>query len=137
MVDRYKAYVVPHAGQRYNTVGDYIYPTPSELCLYISSLENADYEFLILIHELIEAHLCAKRGISEPEITAWDTSHPALADPGASEAAPYHKEHMFAEHIERAIAHELGINWDAYDEACTNLLENEYGYATKDTNSGE
>jgi hypothetical protein len=123
MLSRYRAAVIPHAAQRYNTVGDYYYPHSDELQVRISDLKNTDYEFLILIHELVEAYLCQKRGIPEPEIAAWDIEHPALVDPGASVEAPYHKEHMFATSIEHQISKELEVDWDKYDEAINSLCE--------------
>jgi hypothetical protein len=117
MLSRYHALVIPHSAQRYNTVGDYYYPYIGTLEVRISDLKNTDYEFLVLIHELIEAHLCASRGISESEITLFDLAHPEVDEPGDLSDAPYHAEHTFATHIEHEIAKELKIDWDAYDDA--------------------
>jgi len=105
-------------------VGDYYY-SGDALKVRISDLGNADYEFLVLIHELVESYLCAKRGISEPRIAAFDQDHPELRDPGADPRSPYRKEHLFSETIEHLIAKELGINWDEYDEVVNSLLEQE------------
>ena len=123
MYSRYHAFVIPHSAQRYNTVGDYYSPYPSSLELRISDLENTDYEFLVLIHELVEAYLCAKRGISEPEITAFDMAFRGAGGPGNRLDAPYHKEHVFAENIERQIAAEMGVDWETYSVAVDAICE--------------
>lgn len=129
--------VIPHSKQRYNTVGDYfkemiygIMPdklpnSPNWICtervmreqVRISS-SNADYEFLIAMHELIEWYLTEKRGISEKSITAFDKKFKGV-EPGKDKKAPYHKEHMFAEKIERMLAKELKVNWEKYDKELT------------------
>jgi hypothetical protein len=37
-------------------------------------------------------------------------------EPGDDPRAPYHKQHVFAENIERLLAAELGVDWSAYDK---------------------
>ena len=37
------------------------------------------------------------------------------AEPGNNPKAPYHQEHMFASKVERMLANELGVRWNAYD----------------------
>ena len=84
---------------------------------------------LIALHEFVEVTLCEHRGITEEAITAFDCAHlddddPYVDDPGPSPAAPYHKEHVFAETIERLMALELGpSNWQEYDAALLALFE--------------
>ena len=123
---------IPHSEQRYPTVGDYWYPevkgisTP-RMEVRISSLNNEDYELLVAIHELVEAHLCRKAGISEEAITAFDKTFEAnrpegnTDEPGNDPTAPYHKEHIFATDIERHLAAILGIDWETYDAAVNAL----------------
>jgi hypothetical protein len=115
--------VIPHSEHRYETVGDYWYPNSTTMELRVSDMGNSDYEFLVQIHELIEAHLCRKRGISEPDIKAFDEAFEANREegnedePGDSPLAPYQKEHQFATSIERQLAEALGVDWEAYDNA--------------------
>lgn len=116
-----KCLVVPHLAQRYNTVGDYYYKNQSHLQILISELGDDNYHFLVLLHELIEAHLCRLRGIEEPLIKAFDESYSGSGEPGASPDAPYQKEHLFAESIERLVATELGVDWDTYSKAVNSL----------------
>ena len=82
----------------------------------ISNLGDEDLEFLVLIHELVESYLCKVRGIEFDEIDAFDKGHPELDEPGESSEAPYHKEHLFAESIEKQLAQELKVDWNLYME---------------------
>lgn len=118
------ANTIPHKEQRYDTAGDYLDFASGEVrLLFISDMGNADYEFLVLIHELLEQHLCLKRGIPEPVIAEYDKTytgeHPD--NPGLDPRAPYHKEHMFSEQIEELIGKELGIDMVAYNSAFDKL----------------
>jgi hypothetical protein len=112
----FNIWVIPHKNQRYDTAGDY-YKNPLENWDICISKMNADYEFMVAVHELIEFYLTQKHGIKEVDITKFDTKdvEPEYrSDPGLSPKAPYHKEHMFAEKIEKRLAKELNINWNIY-----------------------
>lgn len=112
--------IIPHKAQRYDTAGDYIDKGQAVREIFVSFMGNRDYEFLVLLHELIEQHLCLKRGISEESISDFDMSYKG-EDPGSSEKAPYHKEHMFALKIEDLVGTELGIDPVAYEKALSEL----------------
>jgi len=114
--------VVPHAKQRYETLGDWIPGRPAQLIA--SKLNNADYEFLIMLHELVEHELCKKKGINDREIVAFDKKferermmgmHSATAEPGDNPHSPYRREHRFATRIERLVAKQMGIKWKTYE----------------------
>jgi hypothetical protein len=47
--------------QRYQTVGDWLY-VDDGVEVRATWLDNDDYTFLILIHELIEWYLCTRKG---------------------------------------------------------------------------
>lgn len=119
--------IIPHHEQRYETVGDYWYPQSFRQEVRISDMQNEDYEFLVLIHELIEAHLCRKRGIKEEDIKAFDEAYEAkrqegdFTEPGDSAEAPYRTEHWFATFIEAQIAEELGVDWEEYSNVVNSL----------------
>lgn len=115
--------VIPHNEQRYETAGDY-FEDADDWQFRVSALDNADYEFMVLIHELIEWHLTQRRGLSEPEIAAFDMAHPELDDPGADKRAPYHKEHMFSLKVEKMLCKFMGLDWSAYDDSFENLEYN-------------
>ena len=124
MFTRYHALVIPHDAQRYNTVGDYYSPYKDTLELRISDLKNTDYEFLVLIHELVEAYLCYRDGISDAQITSYDIAHASEdGEPGDNLDAPYHNQHVLASSIEYQTASALGVNWSAYSIAIDHLSE--------------
>src|SRR5271157_5336952 len=97
---------IPQDKQRYETAGDYWFNEPDLTNIRVSETGNDDYSFLIVLHELIESYLIKKRGISEPEIMAFDIAHADSDDPGSEPDAPYRKEHFFSEAIERLVAGE-------------------------------
>lgn len=106
--------VIPKEQQRYDTVGDWIPGNPVKI--NISKLDNPDYEFLTALHELIEYKLCEKRGITDEEVVAFDTSTKSNKEPGSLPDAPYKKEHEFANKMEKMMCEEMGIDWKEYDE---------------------
>lgn len=113
---------------RYRTAGDYYYvgnKHQGTMFVDVCKQKHPDYEFLILIHELIEQYLTESRGIPEQEIMDFDLKfeaerelglHTEEEEPGDDEHSPYKEEHRFAENIERQIAHELGVNWKKYED---------------------
>ena len=121
MMKRIMAITVAHASQRYPTVGDY---TDQHGCTLfsISEMGNEKYEYLVLVHELIEKILVDARGISHQSIDDFDIQFETDRDPGDESEpghdtrSPYRREHVFAERIERLLADELGVDWDDYDK---------------------
>lgn len=120
--------VIPHNQQRYETVGDWYFNSDNNrLTIRVSSMRNKKYEFLVAIHEQIEAMLCIERGICEKEITLFDIAFEARREegntdePGDDPKAPYKNEHFFATSLERLMAAELGVDWRKYDEAVNAL----------------
>lgn len=116
---------VPHPAQRYDTVGDYMGSATGDLHVSVSDMGNPDYEFLVAIHELVEAYLCRKRGISDEAITDFDvifeSRRPAwdkTSEPGDDPAAPYQNEHNFATAVERMVCAALDVKWADYEAAC-------------------
>ena len=118
---------IPHNKQRYKTCGDWFENGDNTLRIKVSSLFNYRYEYLIAIHELIEALLCHERGIAEGDVTKFDEQfeefRPPLNtdEPGDHPLAPYKREHFFATSIERLVASELGVDWIKYEEAINKL----------------
>ncbi len=119
---------INHKKQRYETVGDY-YQNGKKWNFRVSRM-NAKYEFLVLIHELIEWFYCLLSGIKEKDISKFDKMyeeerklglHKIEDEPGFDIRAPYRKQHIFADKIERLIAKELNINWKMYSKIVSNL----------------
>lgn len=117
---------IPHESQRYETVGDWELKN-NTLHIRVSDMQNDKYNVLVAIHELVEYLLCEDRGISDEVVTKFDMEfeNSRLLDnndePGNDPKAPYHKEHVFATKIEKMLAEELGVDWDAYDKAVWSL----------------
>jgi len=114
---------IPHKNQRYETCGDYFTDPDGTTQVRVSDMGNEDYAFLVSIHEQIEEYLTRKRGIDETDIKVFDelfekNRQPGNDDePGDQLEAPYHKEHVFAECLERLLARELGVDWAEYGKA--------------------
>lgn len=113
---------IPHNEQRYETVGDWYYSNGVRT-FRVSEFGNKDYEFMILLHEMVEQHLCEKRGISQESVDAFDIQFEKDRqegnedEPGDEQSAPYYREHQFATIIERMMCQELGIDWKEYEKS--------------------
>lgn len=119
-----EAKVIHHDSHRYPTVGDWTVDLHGTRHFRISDMGDADYEFMVLIHEMVEQHLCQKRGVTTEMVDEFDMQfeiereqgiHDKDAEPGDSPIAPYYQEHQFATKIEREICSYLGIDWDKYN----------------------
>ncbi len=110
--------VIPKDQQRYDTTGDW-FVADGTIHVKVADLKNNDYNFLLGIHEMVEAYLCQKSGVTDDVVTAWDKAHPGL-EPGDDMAAPYFEQHMFATKVERLVAKRLGVSWKAYGRAVEN-----------------
>ena len=115
---------VAHAQQRYETTGDWWWDPDDTLQMRVSALTDWRHSVLIAVHELVEALLCKAHGVSTEAVDAWDLGpgH-ELDEPGDDPRAPYHREHEFAGCMERLLAHELGIDWNDYEDALDALYE--------------
>lgn len=118
---------IPHESQRYETAGDWHIKVGEITYIYVSDMQNRDYEWLAMIHEIVEAVLCQKRGISDEEVTLFDEAYEAKrpegdeSEPGDDLKAPYHREHRFATKIEKLMAKELDVDWMTYDTTIVSL----------------
>ena len=120
---------VEHDHQRYNTLGDWVWPFEDQGYIAVSRMTDWRHEALIGIHEMVEMVLCRHAGISEQKVLAFDIGiGKDLDDPGSSPMAPYHRQHMLAETIERLLAIEMGVDWPDYELACDEVVA---GYKTE------
>jgi hypothetical protein len=135
---------IPHSEQRYPSCGDWYYQDGeggSEGIVRVSDMRNEWFEALVGIHEAIEATLCRKAGISEEEVTAYDTAYEkareldvagiaelrdgwrcgceitADSEPGDDKHAPYGFQHAFATANERMMCAAMGLSWSDYCDA--------------------
>lgn len=112
--------VIQHSEQRYDTVGDWWWEGET-LQVRISDMGNPLHEQCVLMHELTEVLLCKARGISTEVVDAWDMAY-GDGEPGNDPSAPYHKEHDAGNVVERFMAFQLGLDWDAYNDSFDNLV---------------
>jgi len=119
---------VSHSNQRYCTVGDWSFDKKGNLTIKVSDMKNKWYFCLVAIHELIEAILCEKRGITDASVTKFDekfekirTYRNYMDEPGDEPDAPYENEHCIATGIERTFCSALGIKWKLYERAVNAL----------------
>jgi hypothetical protein len=120
-----KAKSIPGNEQRYETAGDYTFHADNTVNISVSHMQKVDYEFLVALHEIIESWLVKMRGISEPEIMAFDIAFNEsgkAGEPGDDPEAPYYREHQFATAIEKLMCNEMGIRWCDYDNAVESLF---------------
>ncbi len=121
---------IPHADQRYKTVGDWFYEVrdgKETLVIKVSILPSWKYEFLVALHELVEAILCVFNGIGVDQIDAFDKAFEAARvegntdEPGDALESPYRPYHCIATGIERIVAALLGVCWKSYETAINSL----------------
>ena len=112
---------IPQKEQRYATIGDW-FEEDGEIKIFVSEeLGNEDYILMIAVHELIEQHLCRKRGITQQMVDDFDNAHLDVDDAGLLPDAPYHKEHLFALIVEGMLANQLEVDF-TYDGKYNNKL---------------
>lgn len=110
---------IPSKDQRYETGGDWFFDDSGDLIIKISNddqdFPTEDHQHLVALHELVEALLCRKHGITQQMVDDFDMSeaqtlHAKNDEPGDHIDAPYRREHRFAMLIEHLMARELGLD---------------------------
>jgi hypothetical protein len=147
------ARTIPHEQQRYPTTGDWRFMryrdmshpelSSDSLYVHVSKMPDERYEQLVAVHEIIEALLCKQAGISEESVSEYDNAYEAaresdsvrhqqascgcipteISEPGDDIHAPYYRQHQIATGIERILAAELGVDWNAYEAANLTLYD--------------
>ena len=113
----------PHSNQRYDTCGDWYNSPGAGLVIKVSQELSRKEQFLVAIHELIEAFLCECAGISEAAVDRFDRDEARwqAVEPGDMVQAPYYKQHQIATGIEKILAAEVGVGWLEYENHCNEL----------------
>lgn len=84
------------------------------------------YQWLVLIHEMVEYFLVKHAGISIQSIDEFDKKFEEkrkdrlvdmFEEPGDDREAPYYYQHQAATAVERLCALLLGVSWREYEEA--------------------
>ena len=108
---------VDPAAMRYPTAGDWEWLPDGALMLKIPEYGGRDVSVLLVaIHEMIEAYLCKRDGITDEQVTKFDVENPKLEEPGDDPAAPYHRQHVVAMALEREAAIATSTDWETHDK---------------------
>lgn len=94
--------------------GDWHWDAEGNLHIQIASVTDVwddEVVFLVALHELIEARLCFKSGVTQEDVDAFDATFKGDGEPGDAENSPYRKQHRVAGMIEHLMAIFLG-KWD-------------------------
>jgi len=74
---------IDHSQQRYPTVGDWQIDKAGNLHITVSKMGDQRYEFLVGMHEAIEAYLAVHAGISSAAVDKFDEAYEATRKRGA------------------------------------------------------
>src|SRR5438132_11206958 len=108
---------------RYRTVGDWRIDENGDIAIQVVAMGDERYELLIAIHEMIEATLCKRDGVTTKQVDQYDLTHQNDDDPGLNHEAPYHDQHMVAFAVEILMAKVLGVDWVEYNETLDAVWE--------------
>lgn len=113
--------IIPDSDHRYPFTGaDWTFDPSGDLEVRVSKMSDWRREFILAVHELVEAALCKHNGVSQAAVDAFDTSYDAThatdLNAGDDPLAPYQHEHCVATAIERVLAAELRVQWLEYDQ---------------------
>jgi hypothetical protein len=118
---------IPHHLQRYDTCGDWQFdaaPGLKSLQIKVSDTGDEKMNFLLALHEYIEAMLCHFAGVTDTQVDEYDMAHPDTAGNSNLDdntTAPYYKQHCTALAIEWLIAQQIGVSWPEYGEKIASL----------------
>ncbi len=111
----------------YNRVGDWHWED-DRLLISVANMKDFRHEWILGIHEIVEAFLCKIAGITEEEIDAFDQKHEGKFIPGG----PGYFQHMLATAIEMVVTSYGQINWQSYEEEISKA-EKDNGEKTQET----
>lgn len=90
--------------------GDWFWDREGNLHIQVAGPDVWDHEdsFLIALHEMVEARLCFKSGVTQGAVDSFDATFTGGGEPGEHKDAPYRKQHRAAGMIEHLFAIFLG-----------------------------
>ncbi len=106
---------VPLSDIRAKNAGDWK-TAEHEIVVKMAQSLTDDEQLLVFVHELVEARLCQRTGVTDDQVTAWDEAHLDAEEPGEISGAPYREAHARALEVERHLAEVLKVDWHAYEE---------------------
>lgn len=96
--------------------GDWFFDRDGDIHIQVAcegDLNVWDHEdsFMVALHELCEARLAFKAGVTQAAVDHFDAAFAGFGEPGEDPKAPYQKQHRAAGMIEHLFAIFLG-RWD-------------------------
>lgn len=119
---------IPHAQQRYPTCGDWFTDPDGTLRIEVSEEMGDDSCFLVALHELVEAKLAMKAGITVQQVDDFDIAYEKAhrqggtlegerldeTEPGDDPTCPVFRQHLLATAIERLVCGEMDVDWNEH-----------------------
>lgn len=99
---------------RHKGYGDwFVDPSNGDIHIQVAGADVWDQEdlFLLALHELVEARLCFKDGVTQGAVDAFDAAFQGEGEPGDDVASPYRRQHRAAMLVEHLTAVLMGT-WD-------------------------
>ena len=121
-------HTIPAHIVRADQSGDWSYGENVIRAYVVADTYPPESELMIGIHELIEAWLCRKHGVSEEAVVKFDEMyederkaghHKDSDEPGDDPRSPYRLEHQAATHVERAVGAALNVTWREHEQLVT------------------
>jgi len=110
---------IPEAWHDYDTVGNWQIGTDGQsILILVTRMKNPIYQQAVALHELTEAMLCLAAGVTPKAVDDFDMGEGKdLDEPGFDPRAPYHRQHCWADVVERTFIAAAGLSWTAYDQS--------------------
>ena len=112
--------VIDDKDHRYPFTGaDWWYEPDGTLQVRVSKLSDWKREFVLALHETIEAVTCKNDGVVGEAVDKFDIefdkTHTSDVNAGDDILAPYMQPHSLATGIERTMCYVLKVPWTPYD----------------------
>lgn len=94
-------------------------------------MSSQDSELAVAIHELIEAWICSRDGITDEQVTEFDAmferereegQHSQFAEAGDDPRAIYFRAHQRATEVERSVCEALNLLWSQHENNVNELF---------------
>jgi hypothetical protein len=128
--------IIPHAAQRYSTVGDWWVDPDGTLQIRVSKLSDPEFSALVALHEVVEVlieGIKREGALAVPEELVRQTdgfdrayedrraASDETSEPGYEYDCPVYQGHMVASAVEHLAAMVCGVNYNDYSEEITSL----------------
>jgi len=114
---------------RNNQAGDW--KIGKQVIAISAQMSNTDSELAVAIHELIEAWICKRDGITDEQVTEFDElfekerkdgKHDQFDEAGDDPRAPYWSAHQSATDVEMLVCSALDLPWGEHENNVNSLF---------------